>query len=145
MDPETIVHECLEAFEKGQFDKAAEYLADDMVFSGPVPQPIRKNDYVQLQTNLIRGLPDWKFNFHEERVQGDTVYGSVQISGNNTSALPAIMPGMQMVPVTGKHVSLPEEPLRITVRNGKITRIEADPVPGSGVSGILQQLGISMD
>jgi hypothetical protein len=52
------------------------------------------------------------------------------------------MPGFPKVPASGKHVSLPKEAITITLKNGKISRLEAAKVPGGGVAGVLAQLGI---
>ena len=52
--------------------------------------------------------------------------------------------GVQSLPATGKHVQLPYEPLTITAKNGKITRIESEHVEGGGVPGVLAQLGVKM-
>ena len=145
MDPETVLKECYAAFEASQFDKAAGYFADNFVLTGPTPQPVGKKEFVGLQTGLIQGIPDWKFNAHNFQTQGDTVTVVMQITGTQTRTISAPMPGLPDVPVTGKHFKLPEEPSRVTVKDGKITSFTSEPVPGGGVMGIFQQLGVSMD
>ena len=145
MDAEKVVRDCFAAFEAGQFEDAASYLADDFVFSGPVPEPVGKKEFVGLQSGLIQGIPDWKFNGHNFRSQGDTTNCVVQITGTHTGTIPGLMPGMPDVPATGKHFSLPEEPSRVVVRDGKIASFATDQVPGGGVMGIFQQLGIPMN
>jgi predicted ester cyclase len=145
MDSETMVRDCFAAFEAGQFEDAASYLSDDFVFSGPVPQPVGKKEFVGLQSGLIKAIPDWKFNIRNVRVQGDNLTAVVQITGTHTGTLPSLMPGAPEVPATGKHFSLPEEPSRVTVKDGKITSLATDQVPGGGVMGIFQQLGIPMN
>jgi hypothetical protein len=144
MDAEKVVKHVFEAFEAGKFEDAASHMADDMVFSGPVPEPIGKKEFIALQSSLIKAIPDWKFNAHNLQIQGNTVHMLIQISGTHTQPMPPLMPGMPAFPATGKHVSLPEEPLRITFQGDKVTRVEADVVPGGGVGGVLQQLGIQM-
>ena len=52
----------LAGMEMGQPEKLADNLTDDMVFAGPVPEPVGKNEFIGLQTALVKGLPDWKFN-----------------------------------------------------------------------------------
>jgi hypothetical protein len=54
------------------------------------------------------------------------------------------MPGFPKIPASGKHVSLPKEPTTVTIKNGKISRLEATVVPGGGVAGILAQLGVQV-
>lgn len=115
-----------------------------MVFDGPVPQPIGKNEFIGLQGALVAAIPDWKFNAGEYKEQGDKVMLKVHISGTHTKPLSLPPMGIQSVPPTGKHVQLLYEPLTVTVKNGKATRIESEHVEGGGVSGVLAQLGVKM-
>jgi hypothetical protein len=144
MDPETVVRDCMEAFEAGNFEDAASYISDDLIFSGPTPEPLGKKEFVGLQSSLIKAMPDWKFNHQGFTTKGNTVSLYNQITGTQTRDLPSLMPGMPALPATGKHVSIPREPLHITVVNDKVTRIEVEQVPGGGVPGLLQQLGVQM-
>lgn len=144
MDPETILRDCFAAFEAGHFADAAGYFSDDFTLSGPVPEPVGKKEYVALQSGLIKGIPDWKFNPRNVRTQGDTLTCTLQISGTHTGTIPALMPGASEAPATGKKFTLPVEPTKATFRDGKITSFAVDPVPGGGVMGLFQQLGIPM-
>ena len=65
-----------------------------------------------------------------------------QITGTQTGELNLPLPGVPKIPASGKHVSLPKEKNTVTVKNGKISRFEAEVVPGGGVMGILAQLGV---
>jgi len=139
-----LVKTVLAAFESGDTKKAEGMLADDMVFAGPVPQPIGKREFVGLQTALVAAIPDWKFNPSDFKEQGDKVMLKVHINGTHTKPLTLPPMGIQSLPATGKHVQLPYEPLTITVKDGKATRIEAEHVEGGGVPGVLAQLGINL-
>ena len=86
-------------------------------------------------------MPDWKFNGKDFKQNGETVTATFQISGTQTAILNLPMPGFMKFPATGKHVSLPEEGMTFTVKNGKVTRIESAGVAGGGVAGVLSQLG----
>jgi len=50
------------ATESGQTRKLADLLTDDMVFSGPLPKPVGKHEFIGLQTAKVAVIPDWKFN-----------------------------------------------------------------------------------
>jgi hypothetical protein len=139
-----LVKSVLAAFESGDAKKAGSVLSDDMVFAGPVPQPIGRQEFVGLQGALVAALPDWKFNAGEYKEQGDKVTVKVHISGTHTKPLSLPAMGIQSLPATGKHVQLPYEVLAVTVKNGKATRIEAEHVEGGGVPGLLAQLGVKM-
>jgi predicted ester cyclase len=139
-----IVMAGLATSESGQPGKFADWLSDDMVFAGPLPQPVGKREFVGLQTAMVAAMPDWKFNGKDFKQDGDKVTATFQISGTQTAELNLPMPGFPKLPATGKHVSLPQEGMTFTVKDGKISRIESAGVPGGGVSGVLAQLGVSM-
>jgi hypothetical protein len=139
-----LVKSTLAAFESGDAKKAESLLSDDMVFSGPVPQPIHRNEFIGLQGALVAAIPDWKFNASDYKELGDKVMVKVHISGTHTKPLSLPPMGIQSLPPTGKRVQLPYEPLTITIKNGKAIRIEGENVEGGGVPGLLAQLGVKM-
>ena len=134
----------LAASEAGQTSKFASMLTDDMVFAGPVPQPVGKREFVGLMTALVAAMPDWKFNATDFKQNGDQVTLTMQITGTQTGELNLPMPGFPKLPATGKQVSLAKEPTTITVKDDKISRLEGAVVAGGGVAGILAQLGVAM-
>jgi predicted ester cyclase len=134
----------LAAMEMGQSAKLADILSDDMVFAGPVPVPIGKREFLAIQTAMVAAMPDWKFNPNDFKQEGDQVTTIFQITGTHTGELNLPMPGFPKLPATGKHVSLPKEPMTITLKEGKIIRLESAKVPGGGVPGVLAQLGVQM-
>jgi predicted ester cyclase len=137
-----IVKAALAALEAGDFNKASGMLADDMVFAGPVPEPVGKREFIGIQTAMHAGIPDWKFNAADFKENGNQVTVVLQITGTQTKELQLPMPGMAPIPPTGKHIALPKEPGTFTIKDGKITRLEASSVPGGGVMGVLAQLGV---
>ena len=144
MNPIDVVKAGLAAVESGQVNKFSDLIADDMVFAGPVPQPVGKREFVSLQTALLVAMPDWKFNATDFKLDGDKVTVMIRITGTQTGVLSLPMPDFPKFPPTGKHVSLPAQPTTFTVKNDKIARIENEPDPNNGVPGILSQLGIPM-
>ena len=132
------------ALEARDFEKAASYLADDFVFSGPVPQPIGKQEFIAVQSAFENAFEDWSFNSHDEVEQGEKAVAAVQITGTHTRDLVLPMPGMPTIPATHKRVSLPEEHLEFTFKGDKIASLTSDNVPGGGVPGVLQQIGVPL-
>jgi predicted ester cyclase len=132
------------ALEAREFDKAASYLADDFVLNGPVPQPIGKQEFIAIQSAFESAFEDWSFNSHDEVEQGDKVVAAVQITGTHTRDLILPMPGMPTIPATDKKVSLPEEHLEFTFMGDKIASLTTDNVPGGGIPGVLQQIGVPL-
>ena len=139
-----VVKASLAAVETGRVMEYEESLTEDMVFAGPVPQPIGKREFVALQSALVMAMPDWKFNATDFKQMGDKVTAMLQITGTQTGELNVPMPGLPKLPPTGKHVSLPAQLTTFTVKNDKMNRIEAEADPNNGVPGILAQLGISL-
>lgn len=139
-----IVRLGLDAIEAHDFKKLDEYLADDMKFVGPTPEPVGKREFIALQSALVSAMPDWKFNPSNFKEDGDIVTVMLQISGTQTGELNLPMPGMPKISPTGKHVSLPEELTTFTVKNGKVSMIDSESSPAGGVQGILTQLGVPM-
>jgi ketosteroid isomerase-like protein len=137
-----VVKTGLAASEAGQASKFASVLSDDMVFAGPVPEPVGKREFVGLMTAMVAALPDWKFNAMDFKQNGDQVSMVFQITGTQTGELNLPLPGFQKLAATGKHVSLPKEPTTVTVKDGRISRLESAVVPGGGVAGVLAQLGV---
>ena len=137
-----VVKKALTDIEKGAIN--ASTYTEEMVFSGPVPQPMKRDEYVTLLKNLVGASPDWNFHARDFTELGDTVKVTVGITGTQTRTLPGVIPGMQALPPTNKRFSLPEEHLSIKVRGEKISEIVADTVPGGGVMGMLTQLGVQL-
>lgn len=137
-----IVKKALAEIEKGTID--ASMYSEDMIFSGPVPKPLKRDEYLTLLRNLVGASPDWNFHARNFTVLGDTVKVTVSITGTQTRTLPGLMPGMQALPPTNKRFILPEEHLSIKVCGDKICELVADVVPDGGVIGILTQLGVNI-
>ena len=139
-----VVKAGLAAIEAGDFKKLDGMVADDMVFAGPVPEPVGKHEFMGVQTAMNKAMPDWKFNPSDFKENGDKVTVTFQITRTQTGELSQPMPGMKPIPPTGKKVSLPKEPATFTVKNGKLSRLEVTSVAGGGVMGVLSQLGVKM-
>jgi predicted ester cyclase len=139
-----VVKASLAAVETGRVMEYEESLTEDMVFAGPVPQPVGKREFVALQSALVMAMPDWKFNGTDFKQMGDKVTAMLQITGTQTGELSLPMPGLPKLMATGKRVSLPAQLTTFTVINDKISRVEADADPKAGVPGILSQLGVPL-
>ena len=142
MDAIDIVKTGLAASEAGHSSQFADMLTDDMVFAGPVPQPVGKREFVGLMAALVAAMPDWKFNAKDFKQHGDKVTVTFQITGTQTGELNLPMLSIMKIPASKKHIALPKEETTVTIKNGKISQLEAAKVPGGGVAGVLAQLGI---
>ena len=134
----------LAAVEQGDFKKVEDFVADDLVFEGPTPLPLGKPEFLAMQMALHTAFPDWRFNATDFSEAGDVVTATVKITGTNTGEVSLPLPGFAKVPPTGKKISLPPQKTSWTIKNGKMSRLDADRSPTAGVPGILAQLGINM-
>jgi hypothetical protein len=141
---EDIVKAGIAALEAGDMQKLEELAADDMVFTGPTPQPLGKQQYIGFQTALKAAMPDWKLNASDYKTSGDRVSATVEITGTHTNELKLPMPGIPTVAATGNKLKLPKQTATFTVKGDKITLVDIAVEPGGGMDGILGQLGVSM-
>jgi hypothetical protein len=65
----------------------------------------------------------------------------IRLSSELAEGMPISLP---TIPETGLPVSLPEAHWEYLVRGEAITTIDVEWVPGGGISGMLQQLGINI-
>ncbi len=142
MNSLTLVQKALADIEQCRVD-ASDY-ADDMTFTGPMPHPLKRDEYLGLMKAIVDASPDWNFHSRDFALEGDTVHLSVAITGTQTRPLPPLLPGMSPVPPTNKRFALPEEHLEISVREGKIHSIHAYMPPNGGIAGMLAQLGVPL-
>ena len=134
------VRKGLEAWERGDSTTLAGLLTDDFTLSGPMPQPLNKEQFLALGRALHTAIPDWKFNASDFREEGDQVRVTVAITGTHTGVLAAI-PGVPAVPPTGKSIHLPTEHLTYTMRGELAAAQIVGSVPGGGVPGLYAQVG----
>ena len=131
-----------DALEAKDLEKAGSYLSEDFTLYGPTPQPVGKHEFLAIQGAFFHAFPDWSFNPGPLKEQGDKVIGTVHITGTHTA--PLVLPGIPALPATNKHVSLPEEHMEFTFKDDKIASLASDNVPGAGVPGVLQQIGVQL-
>jgi predicted ester cyclase len=132
----------MKAWEVYDANTFASYLSDDFVCTGPLPQPLNKEQYVGYMKAMMTAMPDWSFNAHILNEQGDTVLFVTQITGTHTGDLS--LPGLPIISPTGKKIALPNEHMEYTANGDTITAITTDQRSGGGFAGILAQLGMHL-
>lgn len=131
-----------EAFNAGDYDTVASYLADDFQLSGPVPEPIDGQQWIGMSKTLKAAFPDINYNLRVVGVEGNVVSTLTQLSGTHTGDLDLSAMGMGVIPATGKSFSNPEERGETTVNGNKIVSMHITPTEGAGLMGILAQIGV---
>jgi predicted ester cyclase len=142
MQPQEVAQAFVGAFNAGDWDTVASYLSDDFQFSGPVPEPVGAAEWLGISTVFQVAFPDINYNLRVVSVEGNVVKTTSQIKGTHTGDLDLSMLGMGVIPPTGKSFSLPAESGEATVEGGEVTSIHIHSGEGSGIMGILGQLGL---
>jgi hypothetical protein len=148
MDEVAIVNDFMRALQIKEYEKAATYLTNDFLFSGWTTQPLNASQMMDIMGGLKAGFPDLSYHFEVVHSTGEmvpgTVEGTVQLTGHQSASfiLPAI--GTPPIPEKAAHISLPQEHWIFTLQQGKIVRIISRRVPGGGIEGLLNQMGVSL-
>ena len=137
-----IVKTGLKAWESNDAQTLTPLVADDFVLSGPVPQPLGKQEFLGLMHVIHVALPDFAFNISSYEEEGDRVIAKSHITGTHTGVL--ALPGLPPIPPTGKKVSLPEEVQTYTLKDGKLQALSTEARPDAGIPGLLSQLGVAV-
>lgn len=138
------VRQCMQAVEKGDYKEAEKYLTEDFMFAGAVPKPIGRGEWLDLHKSLANAIPNFMFNvtgFHEEN---NKVIFSVHLTGKHSRELNIHQLNIGPVAATNKSISLPNERVEATLKNGKIARLDVERVSGGGLKGLLGQLGVTL-
>lgn len=142
MKTSEVVLNFVRAMESCDFTEAEGYLAYDFILSGLTPQPMSKRDFMNLMQTMLSVFPDWSFNVGDIKDTDNQTTLTQRITGTHTADIHPLFPGMQTVPASGKRVCLPEEAVTVTARGNRIVEMEVERVPGGGIEGLLEQLGV---
>lgn len=146
MADEEIVRQFYERMENGDIEGLEEILADDFVFDHKAgPKPMSKEEFLQGNRALFEGIPDLTFNAGDFEDQGDKVRTRVKIVGTHQGDLDLSPLGLPPAPATGTRIELPEEDSFVIVEGGKVRRLEVPAVPGGGIPGMLDQIGVELE
>ena len=97
-----IVKSSLRAWEANDAAPLSSLLADDFAFSGPVPQPLNKAEFIGFIQAVLAVYPNFAFNESSVTQQGDQVSVTCHISGTQTGTL--ALPGLPSIPLPSQVV-----------------------------------------
>jgi hypothetical protein len=138
------VRTCITALQSGDLELAANTLSDDFLLTGLTSTPLRKNEVLVLQGELLTAMPDFSYNLAEIRREERDVSAMVQITGTHTRDLTLSVLGLPPVQPTGIAVTLPQVSATFEVEEGKVLGMQVETVPGGGLAGLLQQIGTEL-
>jgi len=134
------VQALVDSVQKGDFQTAKSMLADDFQFSGPGREPLDKEAWLGMSSNLKTAFPDLDHHFKVIGAEGDVVRIISQLSGTHTG--PLDLTGMQMgvIPATDKTFSAKHEKSKVTAKETKINSCVVEPTQGAGWMAVLHPL-----
>ncbi len=150
MNGADIVKQFMIALESQEFTLASDYLADDFTYTSMLPRPLNKKQFITLVKELKYGMPNMSFNVRDiretnnELKQEQNAECTVQLTGTQSNIMELVPLSLPPIPETNRRIILPPEQWRFTIINNKIASIVVPPVPGGGIPGLLQQLGIDI-
>jgi predicted ester cyclase len=139
-----IAKRVFERLESKDYKSARELLADGFEFSGSFPKPLDAEGWMGMHKRLGAAFSDMAFNLEDLRLEDSKVYCSSMITCTHTGVLDIPEMGVEMIPATGKAISLPRERVEVEVKDGKISHLRVSASPGGGVEGMLSQLGVKI-
>ena len=142
MNKRETVQALMDSIQKGDFVTAKSMLADDFQFSGPVPEPINAEAWIEMSDSLKTAFPDLDYHFKVIGAEGDVVRATAQLSGTHSGALDLTGMDMGVIPATNKAFSTTLVKTKVTVNEDKITSWAAEPTDGAGLMAILKQLDV---
>ncbi len=142
MNKRETVQALMDSVQKGEFELAKSMLSDDFQFSGPIPEPINKTDWLEMSINLKAAFPDLDYHFKMIGTDGDVVRSTTQMSGTHTGTLNLLKMNLGTTLATNKLVSAKMAKTRITIKKDKITSWAVEPTDGADLTAILGQLGV---
>lgn len=133
------------ALQSGDIELAANSMSDEFSMSDFLPEPLTKNEFLVLQSELLTAMPDFSYNLSEpQETDNDTVRAFLQITGTQMNLLDLSALGIQPVQATGIAVTLLQVQASFQVQNGLITMVRVETPAGGGIAGLLQQIGAEL-
>jgi hypothetical protein len=132
------------ALQSGDFELAANCVADDFVLSGWSPQPLDKGEVLAMQSELRDAMPDYSFHLSDLQEHDNQVEALIQISGTHRYDLALPMFGLPLIPYSGVAIDLPQVHTYFSLAGNKITEMHIEEMPGGGLTGLLQQVGTEL-
>ena len=144
MNTEEIAEAYAEAFNAGDLDTLADYLSDDYQFSGPVPEPLGRYQFLGLIDLMWNAFPDLRFNTRLVGINRNVAHFTNQLAGTHTGDLDLSFVGMGVIPPTGRSFSMAREDGELVIEGDYIVATNIEPTAGAGLMAILHQLGVKV-
>ena len=135
----------LEAIDTQNWEKISDMVTDDFTFSGPMPDPLNKEEWLGVCRTMTKAFSDWSHQISDVQATEDGVRIAVRPMGTHDGDLDLSFMGMSVLEATHQCFELPLEHVEFTFKDGKIREMMV--VGGGedgGMKGILKQLGVKI-
>jgi hypothetical protein len=82
-DIETVMT-FITALQSEDLSLAADHMTDDFAITGWTIQPVGKNEFLAVQSELNTAMPDFSYNLSNEHKTNEAVSALIRISGTHT-------------------------------------------------------------
>src|SRR6476469_8630214 len=131
MNQRETVQKLFDSVQKGDFVNAKSLLADNFQFSGPIPEPINREAWLDMSASLKTAFPDLDYHFKVIGADGDVVRTTMQLSGTHSGSFDLTNMNMGVLPATNKAFSVNREKIKLTVKGNQITAWVVEPTQGA--------------
>ena len=139
-----IVRTFITALQSGDMDVAIRTSSETFVVTGLFPRPLNRGEFLGVQSELLKSMPDFSYNLASEQVVDRAVKATIQIKGTHQHDLALPLFGLQTIPATGLAVALPQVHVVFLVEGEQVGAMDVERVPGGGLEGLLQQVGAEL-
>jgi len=142
-----IVRDYYRAIDRGDLEKAGQYLADDFRKMSAVSGPLSKSQSLAILRQMLAAMPDLKHNLSNLSMDGPVVTVTVQAGGRHMAPLDLAGLGIGInegtVAPSGRMIIFLPDAMKYTVVNGKIMLEDniTPPKVYNGINGFLQAIG----
>jgi len=142
MMKEEIVLAFFSAIESKHWEKLSDLTTSDFLFWGPMPSPLDKATYIELQKAIQHAIPDWSYHLSNMSHRENCIIVTVHISGTHTEEFTLPIPGVEPVPPTNIKFELPIEGVILTFKEDKIFDLRVEDVYYKGLKVLFEKLGL---
>jgi hypothetical protein len=141
MEPERVVQAFYDVLNTSGPEAAEAYLAGDYVLEQPGAPVQGREQWLAFQRMWRAGFPDLVITYELHDVEDNVVRGTSRATGTHSADLDLGLLGKAVVPPSGKVLTITQT-VAYVVECDQIVSAVSQPDAGSGIPGLLVQLGV---
>jgi predicted ester cyclase len=119
------------------------YFSDDFQWTDSLGSPpMDKSTWLGMGDLMQSAFPDIELIVEDIREEGDSLVVTSRFRGTFKKDLDLSPLGMGVIPATGKAIDFPSQADRVSIENGKISRMHnVETGPDAGMAGFFKAIG----